>query len=745
MTMKGQSIPSLTYDFEMSPQARYRHAVPIENNSGAPIKVKGIKVVTNAKITDPGQFLSPYWNKVITTVNADNTLYTYTINFDTPLTIPQNKTSLLEYDIGDCLGPIQKVPMPPQDIQIFDGTTWVSLDWTKDSAPHPRPHPNYILQMDHANWGQYRQKDPRTMANEPWNLINRLCYAFIGFDETGAVFTLDSWADQLELPPLYKQKRTTTQDDPNTLKTTIAFGGWTNAGKRMDTVFSQMAADPIARQRFVNNAVSAAKSLGADGIDIDWEYPESPHDAENYVLLLEELRTELQKRIGYQAILTIDGPAGSDKITVFSKDQWGRIGNAVTQIGVMCYDYFGAWDPWSDFHAAWQLSDNSPHKQVGSKYDIASTLALYQQNGIPPNKILMGVPSYARAVIVAQPGSFGGLYQPVVGAPAGEYSEAGFYSWNAINNVLNKQPSALDDLGIKDTDWFLYDSDHPYCQKAQMSMLTGCLPDGRWVTLNFLDQKAGQKRGELIKQLNLVGAMEWANYCEPVEAKNTFVQSISNGLDKATKLETKVELAVPKTKAFEKTSIKNRVKDYVNKLKAFFGSKTKAKILNELNTVSNFDQMGQLLKHKDKGEKLRTHRNLFKRFFSWILPKGTIAEPRSYRLAQELYQTKQLFEVKYPPSKIIAGALHQPSVVVQNSYEAVLRKTGDSDDKLQQCNSDAQSSNFKDLKPGSGGLQYAGIVNLKPYLGLVEDKTESNFEAEQPGLSTTPSAPILRN
>lgn len=745
MSVKGQINPQqLTYDFEMSPNARWHHTVPIENNTGAIVNVKGIKIVTNAKITNPGQFLSPYWSKVVTTVNADNTLYTYTLTLDTPLAIPQNKTSLLDYDIGDCLGPVQKVPMPPQAIQISDGQTWTSLNWTKAISPQPRPHPNFILQMYHASWGQYRQKDPRTIANEPWNAINRLCYAFIGFDETGAGFSLDSWGDEAELPLLYKQKRATTQDDPNTLKTTIGFGGWTNAGKRMDTVFSKMAADPVSRQRFIKNAVDAVQALGVDGIVIDWEYPVTSVDAENFVLLLEGLRAELNKRIGNNAILTIAGPGGNDKIAVMSANQWKRIGAAVTQIEVMCYDYYGAWGVGSDvadFHAAWELDDNSPHKKTGSKYDIQSTLALYQQNGVPLNEVVLGAPSYARAVIVRQPGPFAGLYQDIVGAPAGEYNEEGFYSWNAINNLLNKQPSALDDLGVKE--WQFYDSDHPFCQKAGMCMLSGALPDGRWVTLNFLDQKAAHKRGELAKQFGLAGAMEWANYCEPVEAKNTIIQAVSDGLD-GMKLEAKRdEVAKPKEEVFQKTSIKTRVKEYTTKLRGFFGSTEKANILEKFNQTKGMDSndMSQLLQ-KDAGKKLRTHRNLIKRFFSWLLPKGWIAEPNSYRLAKELYETRQLFDPKnHPPTKVISGDRNLPSkMVMGNSYENIRARTNSVEGTSAMAGKDCESQE----RLPAFAPQYSPIVHLpqsRAAVDLRKDAVSDKGWETQPSM-TLVSAPV---
>ncbi|KAI3338566.1 glycoside hydrolase superfamily [Ustulina deusta] len=46
------------------------------------------------------------------------------------------------------------------------------------------------------------------------------------------------------------------------------------------------------RSNFAKSAIGMMKDWGFDGIDIDWEYPSDETEADNFVLLLQELRDD---------------------------------------------------------------------------------------------------------------------------------------------------------------------------------------------------------------------------------------------------------------------------------------------------------------------------------------------------------------------------------------------------------------------------------------------------------------------
>jgi chitinase len=147
------------------------------------------------------------------------------------------------------------------------------------------------------------------------------------------VFLTDTWADcDIHYPPgdswndsgknLYgslKQMYLHKKANRN-LKTLLSIGGWTytQISKHLDGP----ASTPAGRKRFADSCVELIKDLGFDGIDVDWEYPESPEQGHQLLLLLREIRSAmddyaetLASQCGEkpQFLISIAAPANADK------------------------------------------------------------------------------------------------------------------------------------------------------------------------------------------------------------------------------------------------------------------------------------------------------------------------------------------------------------------------------------------------------------------------------------------------
>lgn len=68
--------------------------------------------------------------------------------------------------------------------------------------------------------------------------------------------------------PLFTSVEEVRQNFQSTTKILVAIGGWGNSAG-----FEKAAQDIASRRRWARNVKRMVETTGADGIDIDWEYP----------------------------------------------------------------------------------------------------------------------------------------------------------------------------------------------------------------------------------------------------------------------------------------------------------------------------------------------------------------------------------------------------------------------------------------------------------------------------------------
>lgn len=234
---------------------------------------------------------------------------------------------------------------------------------------------------------------------------------------------------------------------PN-LKLMISLGGWTWSGG-----FHEAAKTAASRQQlaascldiYINGNLPIADNAGGDGvaaglfdgIDIDWEYPgvpgngnpHGPEDTENFTLLLQEFRNQLDA-IDPELMLTVATAGGVD---TYSHLELDKIHPYLDYINLMSYDFHGAWETVTGFHAPLYPSTDAPYSYPASTYSVDSAVQGYLAAGVPSTKLVVGLPFYGRGWTDVEIGN-NGLWQTATGAAIGTY-EAGINDYKVIKQL----------------------------------------------------------------------------------------------------------------------------------------------------------------------------------------------------------------------------------------------------------------------------------------------------------------------
>ncbi len=148
------------------------------------------------------------------------------------------------------------------------------------------------------------------------------------------------------------------------VKVLISVGGW-----GWDEEFETVAADPSLRNRFTNELLLVLDAHELDGADIDWEFPDAGVSSENFLALINDLRSALPRKLLTTAVVAFGStgegiPASSFELFDF--------------VNIMAYDGEGP------NHSPYELAQDALDYWLG--------------RGLPATKAVLGVPFYSRPI-----------------------------------------------------------------------------------------------------------------------------------------------------------------------------------------------------------------------------------------------------------------------------------------------------------------------------------------------------------
>jgi chitinase len=259
------------------------------------------------------------------------------------------------------------------------------------------------------------------------------------YADTQLYYPGDSWAVGA-LRGSFRRMQVLKTQHPH-LRTLISIGGAGNSAG-----FSPAVATAAARATFVQSIVDFVVQYDFDGVDINWEYPGSgsnPSDPQNYTLFMQDLRVALDAKgqtLQRSYEITIDVPPDAPRA---SQLELSKLAPLVDAMHVMAFDYFVPQTTPGNtrsHHASAlfpSLGDPLP-APYSSEYHAAWSIDYYLAQGVPADKLQLGVPFFGRGyagVSASTQGLFGTYTGPTT---SGTWSPGVYDSTDLVSNYVGQ-------------------------------------------------------------------------------------------------------------------------------------------------------------------------------------------------------------------------------------------------------------------------------------------------------------------
>jgi chitinase len=327
-------------------------------------------------------------------------------------------------------------------------------------------------------------------------MLTHINYAFVNVKDSMA------WLQNPATDTVNFRKLNSLKKINPDLKILFSVGGWGWSDYFSDAVLTESS-----RRTFAKTNAAIVEDYDLDGVDIDWEYPGMrgqdnvfrPEDKENFTLMFQEIRAELDKlssRTGKKYLLTTAIPCFTRFIEM---TEMGKAQQYLDYINLMAYDFYVAGDT-AGHHSNLYPSEDYDKEQSGDR-----AYKEYTKAGVPAEKLVLGIPFYGRSWYMKSADNRG-INRPVdsVARIRGGYSD--------IKDSLASRPGFVrhwDDAAKM-----------PYLFNEETNQLVA-----------YDDEESVKIKCEYVKAHNMAGVMFWQYASDPKKYLLTAIQETRQSIE----------------------------------------------------------------------------------------------------------------------------------------------------------------------------------------------------------------------
>lgn len=298
------------------------------------------------------------------------------------------------------------------DSDVSSTTTPAS---TEDDSTNDAPSSENLSKSDFKVVGYFPEWKPQKESEIQYNKLTHINYSF-------AIPNSDGTIKPLKDPNL--ANKIIKNGHKNGVKVLIAVGGWEYNGTPLEPTFISATDSNEKCKTLADSILDLVDKYNFDGIDMDWEHPRTDGPSKDqYATLLKYLREGIDKRDKLLTSAVLAGVNADGGVLWDSAGHTDKALSCVDWVNVMAYDGGDG-----DRHSSLKFSQDSANYWL-------------KKRKLPPSKVVVGVPFYARPTWAS--------YEDILKADSNAYKKDSAMLdgkeayYNGIDTIVNKTKWAM--------------------------------------------------------------------------------------------------------------------------------------------------------------------------------------------------------------------------------------------------------------------------------------------------------------